>query len=180
MPKVNRHPVDKSKRVQQHHAVGSSASEIMAKHIKGPNRLLPPQNQSLLNEARKPEYRYMSSTSYHEMLNQVRRIDAIFYGLPARTRQRFSNDPHFMLTFMENPENRMECVKLGLFQPTDAEFDQLSMDVEVERQRRLRAAQEAAGQQNAFPKADPEAQPDYGRKAPEGANNPPQKGGKGG
>lgn len=180
MAKPNKHPKDARLKVQQHHAVGSSASAIMAKHLRGPNRLLPPQNPTLVNQARKPEYRYMSSEHYHDMLNKVRSIDVIFYGLPARTRQRFSNDPYTMLKFIEDEQNRKECLKLGLLEPTDDEFDQMSLDDETQRQIRLRAAQEAAGQQTVFPKADPEANPDYGRKASAGAGNTPQKGGAGG
>lgn len=177
MSRTSKHPHDKKLRVQQHHAVGNSAEDIMRKHVKGPNRMLPPGNPGA---TRQPEFRYMPSQSYHDMLNTVREIDAKFYALPSRVRQRFSNSPEFMLRFMENPSNRMECVRLGLVAPSDAEFDQLSQEAETRRLQNLQKAQEAAGQQIIVPRPDPEAHPDYGRRSPPRAQDTPPKGGAGG
>jgi phage internal scaffolding protein len=41
-----------------------------------------------------------------------------FENLPSEIRNRFKNSPEELLTFMENPENRDEAIKLGLIKST--------------------------------------------------------------
>lgn len=53
-------------------------------------------------------------TSYQEMLETVRYADEAFSSLPALVRQRFSNDPQQLLTFLQDPSNTDEAAKLGL------------------------------------------------------------------
>jgi len=162
-------PRDKSMKVQQHFAAGNSAAEIMAKHIKGPNRMLPPGSPNP-NPALKPRFEFVGSKSYHEMCNTVADIRNKFLALPARLRTRFSNDPLQMLRFIEDPKNRMDSVRLGLVPPTDEEYTLLSKEAE---DKRLETLRKALAPSEAPHLPDPEAQPDYGRKAPPRAKNPP-------
>jgi len=52
---------------------------------------------------------------YQSACNQVIAADAAFMALPSRLRERFSNDPHKLLLFINDPINRDEAVRLGLF-----------------------------------------------------------------
>lgn len=54
---------------------------------------------------------------YQTCLNAQIRAREAFMALPAPLRSRFQNDPHQLLQFIEDPGNRDEGVKLGLFQP---------------------------------------------------------------
>lgn len=163
---------DKRLKVQQHHALGNSASEIMAKHLRGPNRLLPPGNPGATRE---PRFVDLPSESYHQMLNKVSEIKTKFAMLPARVRTMFGNDPGQMLRFIEKPENREKCVRLGLVPMTDEEFMRLSAEAEDVR-KGFRKPQEP---ERGSHLPDPEAQPDFGGKGRQKPKSTPSKGGQG-
>lgn len=112
-------------------------------------------------QGRKPMFIEVPSASFHEMMNKVARIRQDFERLSAKLRRRFMDDPGVMLAFVENPDNREECVKLGL-------IDDPELAYEIEARARAKSAK--VEQQSLVPKADPEAQPSY--KAPEGARTP--------
>lgn len=40
-----------------------------------------------------------------------------FQRLPAQTREQFDNDPHKLMRFLEDPDNRVKAEKLGLVNP---------------------------------------------------------------
>lgn len=165
--KPNSTPPPKGVRVQAHHAVGNSAAEIMAKHVRGPNRLLPPGNPNAQEQMR---FARMPSESYHDMLNKVSGIKQRFEALPSQLRLRFENDPGKLLAYLDDPKNRPEAVRLGLVPMTDAEYQQIQQE---ESQRHLEALGKAL-------RSDPEAQPDYSRQAAPKLSEPPPKGGPGG
>lgn len=167
MREPNSTPPPKGVRVQQHHKVGNSAAEIMAKHVRGPNRLLPPGNPQ---DPIPLTFKQVSSLSYHEMLNKVSGIRSIFERLPSALRQRFGNDPEKMLSFTEDPNNRKESVRLGLVPMSDDEYMEISSQAEQERLQAIGRAM----------RPDPEAQPDYGRQQAPKPDSTPQKGGQGG
>lgn len=48
-------------------------------------------------------------------LRFVRAADAAFMAYPAEVRARFENDPVKFLSFVENEDNKEECVRLGIF-----------------------------------------------------------------
>lgn len=148
------HPLpDGSSKVQQHHAEGSSTTAIMQRHLRSPNRNMPPVSGALQSSIQ-PRFEYVSSLSYHDMLNVVSKTRQIFERLPSRTRSKFLNDPGQMLAFLEDPANRKEALKLGLVMPTDAEFEAASQAAEDKRLAEAAKLAEA-------PKADPEAQPSF-------------------
>jgi len=64
---------------------------------------------------RKPSYGDFSEVpSYHEALSAVRRIEVAFNTQPAYIRNRFNNDPQELMSFLEDPNNRAEAIKLGI------------------------------------------------------------------
>lgn len=53
-------------------------------------------------------------SDYQECLEHLFNADEQFASLPARVRERFSNDPSQLFEFLADPGNRDEAVKLGL------------------------------------------------------------------
>lgn len=51
---------------------------------------------------------------FHEAQNRVRQAHESFDALPSSLRSRFSNDPGRLLSFLEDPSNRDEAIRLGL------------------------------------------------------------------
>jgi len=61
------------------------------------------------------------ATDYQASLNLVNAAQASFMALPADVRARFDNDPAKLLTFVTDPNNGDELVRLGLAtKPSDA------------------------------------------------------------
>ena len=54
--------------------------------------------------------------SYQEAQTLIARIDQYFESLPARLRERFSNDPVKFIDFVNDPKNRKEGQELGIFE----------------------------------------------------------------
>lgn len=50
---------------------------------------------------------------YKEVLTRIIDLEDRFMCLPAKVRQRFSNDPFELVSFIENEQNRQEAVDLG-------------------------------------------------------------------
>lgn len=55
-----------------------------------------------------------SAPEYQEALNLVQEADASFMALPSSIRNRFSNSPAEFLSFIHNPDNLDEMIRLGL------------------------------------------------------------------
>lgn len=51
---------------------------------------------------------------YRQTVEIMNRASDAFMSLPAKTRNRFSNDPQELIQFLADPENRIEAEKLGL------------------------------------------------------------------
>lgn len=72
---------------------------------------------SHLND-REPFYGDVSEfRDYQDSLNMVMRADELFMGMSADVRSRFSNDPVQMISFLDDPKNYDEAVKLGMITP---------------------------------------------------------------
>jgi phage internal scaffolding protein len=102
-----------------------------------------------------PIYMDLSSVDYLESLNKVQDMRVVFDSLPSRTRMRFNNDPHQLIRFVENPDNRKLAQKLGLIPEDVQDKDVLDLREELEA--------EAAAREAAAGKADDEAQPSFGK-----------------
>lgn len=64
---------------------------------------------------RTPVYMDVSEVpNYREVLEQVRRTDEFFMGLPAKLRSEFDNSPAQFLDFVTDPGNRDRMIELGL------------------------------------------------------------------
>jgi len=53
-------------------------------------------------------------TDYHQSMEKVVKANQAFAELPSAVRNRFSNDPSQLLTFLQDPNNLDEGIKLGL------------------------------------------------------------------
>nr|DAI03086.1 MAG TPA: Scaffold protein [Microviridae sp.] len=60
--------------------------------------------------------------SYQEALDAVFAAQEGFDALPAKTRQRFNNDPLELLSFLADPKNLDEAVELGLMEKPEPEI----------------------------------------------------------
>lgn len=60
------------------------------------------------------EYGFASAVSFHDCMNTVVKAEQMFADLPGPVRQRFNGEPAEFLSFVQNPENQEEMVKLGL------------------------------------------------------------------
>lgn len=57
---------------------------------------------------------FSSPHDYQESMNIVAFANEQFAALPAKTRERFNNNPELFLEFVDNPQNNAELIKLGL------------------------------------------------------------------
>lgn len=74
----------------------------------------------------------------------VSKATSAFSSLPSQVRFRFRNQPLALLSFLENPENKAEAIKLGLIPPEppdpveEAAERQVRIDEAVEAKKALR------------------------------------------
>ena len=67
-----------------------------------------------VNQAQ-PQYLDVSALpDYQSALNIVQEAQASFDALPSTVRERFSNNPGSLISFLADPSNRDEAIKLGL------------------------------------------------------------------
>lgn len=64
---------------------------------------------------------FSDPVSYHDALNILNDAQEQFSVLPAKIRARFGNNPQEMLSFLNDPANMDEAVKLGLCNPKVSE-----------------------------------------------------------
>lgn len=163
-PKKEGHAAGGERVTKQSFANDADINTLVKRHLGGaPGRTL--HNIGDPRASRQPKFFDMPSASFHEMLNSVTDVQAKFASLSAKTRARFGNSPYQLLRFVENPENLQEAVKLGFVADPDI-LEAMADKEAAETAEQLKREQEAAGQQNMMPRADPEAQPGY--KPPEG------------
>lgn len=155
VPRV--HPVIDSKSLTQQ----QFKDEVDVNNIT--NRYLKTGLLGELSNGRQPMFGDFTSRDFHAMQNAIVDIDQQFHSLPSRIRKRFDNDPYQLIRFTEKPENRAECLKLGLLLPTEEELQDPFVD---------------PAQTDLLPgaaKADPEANPSFKApaKAPQAPLAPP-------
>lgn len=82
----------------------------------------------LPNNGRVPSYGdFTSVQDFETSLKRVNQAKDDFNALPASTRARFGNDPVAYYSFVLDPANADECVKLGLATPHMHEEDAVSI-----------------------------------------------------
>lgn len=96
-------------RTKQAPAAECDINEIMAKYVK----------TGLLAHANsyRGEYGFASAVDFHGAMNIVTKADQMFDALPAKVRDRFSNDPASFLDFVQADDNEAEMIELGLADP---------------------------------------------------------------
>lgn len=52
---------------------------------------------------------------YRECIEFVEKANKDFEGLDVNLRNKFDNDPQKLINFLDNPENREEAIKMGIF-----------------------------------------------------------------
>lgn len=78
------------------------------------------QKTGLIDHVQRVQGSYGDFTSvqdYQLSLNQVMDAHEAFMELPAAVRRRFDNDPAHLMSFLQDPNNRDEAVRLGLVEP---------------------------------------------------------------
>lgn len=60
-----------------------------------------------------PQFLDTTAMDFQSHMDTIALGKEVFAGLPAKLRDRFHNDPVRLLEFVENPENRAECITLG-------------------------------------------------------------------
>lgn len=66
-----------------------------------------------------------------EASNIIVRANNSFLELPSNIRETFKNDPAFFLEFVSNPNNKENCIKMGLF-ADDVKAEKLAAEKAVE------------------------------------------------
>lgn len=64
-------------------------------------------------------YGFAPATTFQECLNEVRKAEETFAGLPAATRKFFANDPGRFVEYAADPKNVEKLVELGLAIPKE-------------------------------------------------------------
>lgn len=54
--------------------------------------------------------------NYQQCLDRINQVNQDFMSLPSPVRKRFRNNPQELISFVMNPENRDEAVRLGLIE----------------------------------------------------------------
>ncbi len=65
-----------------------------------------------------PQFGDCTGIDFQTSMQTVVRAQEMFADLPSSVRKRFNNEPSELLDFLENPENRLEAIKLGLLDRT--------------------------------------------------------------
>lgn len=72
--------------------------------------------QGLITHVSKFEAQFgdVSGADFKAAQDKVANAKKMFAELPSKIRERFENDPASLLTFMDDPKNRDEAIKLGI------------------------------------------------------------------
>lgn len=91
---------------EQHHKKECDVNFIIAKYDK----------EGIIKHVSRFEAKFgdMTGVDFKEMQDTVAKAKTSFNNLPANLRKRFGNSPEGLLSFMENPANRQEAIKLGI------------------------------------------------------------------
>lgn len=73
-----------------------------------------------------PRFGDFPTIDLHEAMNIVRSTEEAFMRLPSQLRKRFGNDPGELWTWLQDPANDDEAVKLGLFTAKPEEIPKVS------------------------------------------------------
>lgn len=129
---------------------------------------------------RQPIFGDFTGIDFQAQMNQVLRVRDQFMSLKPSIRRRFMDSPAALVSWVSNPDNRSEALKLGLVVPTAEEVEAME-DAAKAAAARARSqsrqldlvdeSEEGFDEENPS-KSDPESQPEFKQK------KPPKKGAK--
>lgn len=95
---------------EQHHKDQCDVNKIIAKYDK----------TGLIQHVSRIEAQFgdVTGLEFKQAMDLVVDAKALFDDLPSNIRNRFQNNPEFLLRFMEDPGNRDEAISLGLIKET--------------------------------------------------------------
>lgn len=98
-------------KTEQSHVAACDINNIM-------KRATPqPQVSTIMNPANYGDFSEVGS--FEDAITKVRQVTNEFNALPAGLRAKFDNDPMKLITFLQNPDNKDEAVKIGLVKGPD-------------------------------------------------------------
>lgn len=101
----------KKKRTKQSFKNDCDINVLMARHRRGI-----PLSPDQLNQRQAIFADVSSIGDYQTIRHKIASAEAKFQTVPAAIRARFNNNPAQFLAFFNNPDNRDECIELGLIQ----------------------------------------------------------------
>lgn len=96
-------------RVQKHFKDDTDINKIIKKYH-AEQRLLQAPNKGYYGD-------FSNAPTYLEARQSLINAQVAFNNLPSDVRKRFDNDPHQLLSFLDDSNNRDEAIKLGLIDP---------------------------------------------------------------
>lgn len=69
---------------------------------------------------------FSECVTYHETLDKINEAYDDFMKIPSQIRNRFQNDPHKFMEFLQNPNNLEEAIALGLVKKVEKENQTVS------------------------------------------------------
>lgn len=94
---------------EQHHANDCDIHNIVARY-----NTTGLWSDNLVSSNRKPMYGDFTNVDYLGLQNQIAQINSEFSLLPSDIRRKFNDDPQVMIDFIANPDNKSECISIGL------------------------------------------------------------------
>lgn len=111
-----------------------------------------------------PKFGDFTGPGFQEMRNAIAAIDTQFMLLPPKVRKQFGNDPHALISFVNDPANAVKAAEMGLvpgldpyadpFVPDEPKTPPSGLDLSKMTKEEVDKLREAL-------KADPEAQPSF-------------------
>jgi len=111
---------------EQHHKAECDINLIIDKYDK----------QGIIKHITEFEAKFgdISGMDFKDMQDKIAQANSSFNELPWQIRERFNNNPQFLLHFMDDEENRPEAIKLGLISnTTPPEMDGLGEHVKKQK-----------------------------------------------
>jgi len=98
--------------------VGESKTQLQFKEESDINNILAKYKQtgqiSHINPHQPITGDFSNALDYQTALHKIKHAQDTFFSLPSKIRNKFSNDPSQLISYLEDKENHAEAIKLGL------------------------------------------------------------------
>jgi len=133
-------------KVQQHLQQSTDINQIVGRYKK--TGLLQSTMAKNMTQPTQPVFGVYPFNDFQDAYNHVQQVKQDFMRLPARVRARFDNNPANVVRFVDNADNAVEAIKMGLFKMPEG--------YEIKGNKLLQIEAE-----NNIPKPDDEANPSF-------------------